>query len=137
MVRQTVGRSGLAPRHSELPARNQLSPLHGLPDRSGGFVLAVAVPFTLSGYRTLTALSGLYDATNPDLSSFAADGGRLIIYQGWADQAIPPFGTVGYYKSVVKMPADTRRARPSLASTWFPRIPLLAGGDRGSPARTS
>jgi hypothetical protein len=58
-------------------------------------------PFTLSGYRTLTALSGLYDATNPDLSTFAADGGRLMIYQGWADQAIPPFGTVAYYKAVV------------------------------------
>ena len=57
--------------------------------------------FTLSSYQRLTALSGLYDATDPDLSSFAADGGRLIIYQGWADQAIPPFGTVAYYQAVV------------------------------------
>jgi feruloyl esterase len=57
--------------------------------------------FSLSSYQKLTALSGLYDATDPDLSSFAAEGGRLIIYQGWADQAIPPFGTVAYYKAVV------------------------------------
>ena len=53
-------------------------------------------------YRdALTALSELYDATDPDLSSFASDGGRLIIYQGWADQAIPPFGTLAYYNAVV------------------------------------
>jgi feruloyl esterase len=57
--------------------------------------------FSLSSYEKLTAISGLYDATDPDLSSFAADGGRLIIYQRWADQAIPPFGTVAYYKAVV------------------------------------
>ena len=87
-------------------------------------------PFTLSGYRKLTALSGLYDATNPDLSSFAADGGKLIIYQGWADQAIPPFGTVDYYKSVV----DT--AGGYQASQTFSRLYMipaqyhcLVGGD--------
>ncbi len=57
--------------------------------------------FSLSSYKELTALSDLYDATGPDLSSFAADGGKLIIYQGWADQAVPPFGTVAYYKAVV------------------------------------
>ncbi len=57
--------------------------------------------FSLSSFQKMTALSGLYDATNPDLSSYAAAGGRLIIYQGWADQAIPPFGTVAYYKAVV------------------------------------
>jgi hypothetical protein len=87
-------------------------------------------PFTLSGYRTLTALSGLYDATNPDLSSFAAGGGKLIIYQGWADQAIPPFGTVAYYKAVV----DAAGGYP--ASQAFSRLYMipaqyhcLAGGD--------
>jgi feruloyl esterase len=86
--------------------------------------------FTVSGYRQLTALAGVYDATDPDLSSFAAAGGRLIIDQGWADQAIPPFGTVAYYKAVV----DAAGGYP--ASQAFSRLYMipaqyhcLAGGD--------
>ena len=86
--------------------------------------------FTVSGYRQLTALAGVYDATDPDLSSFAAAGGRLIIDQGWADQAIPPFGTVAYYTAV----ADAAGGYP--ASQAFSRLYMipaqyhcLAGGD--------
>ena len=37
------------------------------------------------------------DAMNTDLRAFRAHGGKLIIWPGWADQAIPPFGTVDYY----------------------------------------
>jgi len=40
------------------------------------------------------------DATNPDLSKFAAHGGKLILYHGWNDPAISPWNTIAYYKSV-------------------------------------
>jgi len=40
------------------------------------------------------------DSTNPDLSKFAARGGKLILYHGWNDQAISPWNTVAYYKHV-------------------------------------
>jgi hypothetical protein len=87
-------------------------------------------PFTLSGYKTLTALSGLYDATNPDLSSFAANGGRLIIYQGWADQAIPPFGTVSYYQSLVDTAGGYRASQTFSRLYMIPaQYHCLAGGD--------
>ncbi len=88
--------------------------------------------FSLPDFQKLTALSGLYDATNPDLSSFAADGGRLIIYQGWADQAIPPFGTVRYYGSVVHAAGGYR------ASQTFSRLYMIPAQyhclDGGDPA---
>jgi hypothetical protein len=42
------------------------------------------------------------DATNPDLSRFAARGGKLILYHGWNDAAIPPGNTIAYYESVEK-----------------------------------
>ena len=41
------------------------------------------------------------DATDPDLSAFRARGGKLILYHGWNDPAIPAPSTVRYYDSVV------------------------------------
>lgn len=40
------------------------------------------------------------DATDPDLSRFAAHGGKLIIYHGWNDPAISPRNSVTYFKQV-------------------------------------
>jgi hypothetical protein len=88
--------------------------------------------FSLTSYQKVTALSGLYNATDPDLSSFAADGGKLIIYQGWADQAIPPFGTVAYYKAVVLAAGGYQ------ASQTFSRLYMIPAQyhclDGGAPA---
>jgi len=42
------------------------------------------------------------NAVNPDLSAFKAHGGKLIVYHGWNDPAIPALGTVDYYNSVSK-----------------------------------
>jgi tannase/feruloyl esterase len=50
----------------------------------------------------------LLNAVNPDLSAFKRRGGKLILYHGWSDAALPPMGTVNYYQSVVaKMGAKT------------------------------
>ena len=47
-------------------------------------------------------------ATDPDLKRFKDRGGKLIIYHGWSDAAIPGQSTVNYYQSVVKkMGKDT------------------------------
>jgi len=40
------------------------------------------------------------DATNPDMSKFAARGGKLILYHGWNDPAISPWNSIAYYKQV-------------------------------------
>lgn len=41
------------------------------------------------------------DATNPDLKAFRARGGKLILYHGWNDPAIPALNTVNYYNSLI------------------------------------
>ena len=41
------------------------------------------------------------DAVNPDLSAFRSHGGKLILYHGWNDPAIPALNTVNYYEEVV------------------------------------
>jgi len=42
------------------------------------------------------------NAVNPDLTAFKTHGGKLILYHGWNDTAIPALGTVDYYNSVSK-----------------------------------
>ena len=43
------------------------------------------------------------DANDSNLAPFKARGGRLILYHGWQDPAIPAEATVRYFDAVVKM----------------------------------
>ena len=45
--------------------------------------------------------AAILNSTDPDLGRFKARGGKLILYHGWNDPAIPPVNTVNYYNSVV------------------------------------
>jgi feruloyl esterase len=44
---------------------------------------------------------GVLAAISPNLEPFISRGGRLLIYHGWADQNIPPLGSIDYYEQVV------------------------------------
>jgi feruloyl esterase len=41
-----------------------------------------------------------FNATDSDLTPFAARGGKLILYHGWSDAAIPAQGTLAYYDAI-------------------------------------
>jgi Tannase and feruloyl esterase len=60
------------------------------------------------------------NATDPNLAPFEHRGGKLILYHGWSDAAIPPLNTVNYYKSVV-----ARLGRAQTAS--FVRLYMVSG----------
>ena len=45
--------------------------------------------------------AGFIDAHTYDLSPFKARGGKLLLYHGWADQAIPPGNTINFYNGVL------------------------------------
>jgi feruloyl esterase len=45
---------------------------------------------------------GYVNAVDPDLREFEANGGKLLLYAGWADTAITPENTVHYYTSVLE-----------------------------------
>ena len=54
----------------------------------------------------------------------------MIIYQGWADQAIPPFGTVAYYKAVVDAAGGYQASQTFSRLYMIPaQYHCLAGGD--------
>jgi Tannase and feruloyl esterase len=46
-------------------------------------------------------MAPILNATNPDLTQFSKDGGKLILFHGWNDAAIPALNTVDYYRNVV------------------------------------
>lgn len=77
--------------------------------------------FTRQRFAKAERLAGLYDADDPNLSAFRAAGGKLIMWQGWADQAISPYGTIDYY-------TDMTRRMGGLSSTRrFARLFMLPG----------
>ena len=66
------------------------------------------------------------DATNADLSTFVAHGGKLLVYHGWSDPGIPPRNSVNYYDSVLK---TTRNARDGVRLFMVPGMAHCGGGD--------
>ncbi len=67
------------------------------------------------------------NAINPDLSAFQKRGGKLILYHGWDDPAIPALNTVNYYESVLtKMGA--KNADSFVRLYMVPGMQHCAGG---------
>lgn len=80
------------------------------------------IQFTTAYFdKLMSQTAGIYDATDPDLTAFRDDGGKLILWQGLADPAISPVGTIAYYQAV-----ENRMGGPS-ATQQFARLFMLPG----------
>jgi hypothetical protein len=81
------------------------------------------VRFTQAELGRLNVLGdAIYDATDPDLRAFRAHGGKLILYHGTADPAVPATATIDYYAAV------ERAAGGFAASQRFSRLYVIPGG---------
>ena len=80
-----------------------------------------SVPFTVAQHDQLEKLGAVYNATNPDLSLFQARGGKIIIYHGWADQAISPFASLDYYRALIAQSGGFNAAQS------FSRLYMIPG----------
>jgi feruloyl esterase len=52
--------------------------------------------------RDLAHAARILNATKTNLRHFKALGHKMIMYQGWADPAITPLGTIDYYEEVLE-----------------------------------
>ncbi|MFJ9565114.1 tannase/feruloyl esterase family alpha/beta hydrolase [Streptomyces fuscichromogenes] len=87
------------------------------------------VKFTRAVFQRVTAANdGMYDAIDPDLSAFRAAGGKLILWAGWADAAISPVGTVGYYTAVEKAMGGSAATQDFARLFMLPGVSHCAGG---------
>lgn len=58
--------------------------------------------YDFDGWKKDTHLAGtVLNATNPNLDAFKARGGKLLLWHGWSDAALPAGATVDYYEDVL------------------------------------
>jgi feruloyl esterase len=72
-------------------------------------------------------LAQALNATNPDLKAFKSRGGKLILYHGWNDAALPPVNTINYYESVRKK-MGARESDAFVRLFMAPGLQHCAGG---------
>ena len=77
--------------------------------------------FDSATFREIYQRAGIYDASDPDLTAFRAAGGKLLLWHGWADPAISPYGTIAYYHAL------TERMGGTDPTQRFARLFLLPG----------
>jgi hypothetical protein len=54
-----------------------------------------------------TKMAATLNSTDANLKAFQARGGKLIVYHGWSDAAIPPRNAISYYDNVAKAMGDS------------------------------
>ncbi len=85
-------------------------------------------PFTVAALQAQRAARALYDADDANLDGFAARGGKLILWHGWADPHISPLNTIDYFnRAGTAMGRDRRDAM--LRLFLFPGMGHCSGGD--------
>jgi feruloyl esterase len=73
------------------------------------------------------AVDRTLNPTDPDLSQFVARGGKLLLYGGWSDVAIPPGANTDYYRSVVAK-LGAARVRDAVRLAMVPGMGHCPGG---------
>jgi feruloyl esterase len=71
----------------------------------------------------------LIDATDPNLNTFFAHKGKLLMYHGWSDQLIAPMNSINYYSSVVKNLGGERKASDDIRLFMVPGMAHCGGGE--------
>jgi len=75
------------------------------------------------------AANQIFDANDPRLSAFTVRGGKLLMYQGWAEPGIPPGHVVNYY---AKVKSQTAGADGAVRLFMVPGMGHCGGGDGAS-----
>jgi len=85
--------------------------------------------FDQATFKAIEPMHAIYDAVDPDLSKFAAAGGKIIMAHGWADSAISPLNTVAYYNAMKSLMGEARVKQ-------FSRLYMIPGRYHGAAGDT-
>jgi feruloyl esterase len=82
--------------------------------------------FDDAGFRSMFPAADTFDAMDTNLTAFYRHGGKLIMWQGAADNGIPPSGTVDYYDVMSRRMGG---ATPKFSRLYlFPSVYHCGGG---------
>jgi hypothetical protein len=84
--------------------------------------------FTDQGFRSMFPTANIWDAMSTDLRAFRAHGGKLIMWQGSADNGIPPSGTVDYYDVLAHRMGGLSATQQFARLFMFPTVYHCGGG---------
>jgi tannase/feruloyl esterase len=84
--------------------------------------------FTVEGFNRLRAEGRVFNSVSPDLAAFRSRGGKLILWQGWADQAIPPTTVTTYYAAVRERMGGLAATEQFARLFMFPSVYHCGGG---------
>jgi feruloyl esterase len=85
---------------------------------------ARAFQFPADAQRLQAQLGGLLDADDTDLSRYIRSGGKLLIWHGWSDPAIPPSMAIELYTRILK---DTRQQQGQTPTEQAVRLFMVPG----------
>ncbi|MBT5240090.1 MAG: tannase/feruloyl esterase family alpha/beta hydrolase [Rhodospirillaceae bacterium] len=71
----------------------------------------------------------LNNAASPDLRAFVARGGKVISYQGWSDQSVPPLGVIDYLSDVENFMGGKESASEFYRLFMLPGVAHCVGGE--------
>ncbi|HEX7854692.1 MAG TPA: tannase/feruloyl esterase family alpha/beta hydrolase [Sphingobium sp.] len=84
--------------------------------------------FTSAQFKAQADARKLYNADDPNLTPFAAHGGKLILWHGWSDPHISPLNSIDYYERVGKSLGASKRDS-FVRMFLFPGMSHCSGGD--------
>jgi Tannase and feruloyl esterase len=84
--------------------------------------------FTDRDFNSMFPAANTFDAMDTNLTAFYRHGGKLIMWQGWADNGIPPSGTVDYYDTLTQRMGGPRATRQFARLFLFPSVYHCGGG---------
>ena len=87
--------------------------------------------FTDRAFRSMFPVADIWDAMSTDLRAFRAHGGKLIMWQGFADNGIPPSGTIDYYDTLAQRMGGLDRTQRFARLFMFPTVYHCRGGYGG------
>jgi hypothetical protein len=106
-----------------------------------GFLgLGKGAAFTLSDFdydrdpARLDMAGAIYNPVNPDLSRFRKAGGKLILFMGWDDPAIPAEATIDYYTAAQRANGGAAQTNDFFRLFLLPGVNHCRGGPGGGEA---
>lgn len=79
-------------------------------------------------FRDTASTAAILNGDSPNLRPFMVRGGKMIIYNGWADHAITPLGSILYYEKVLDRMGGRRNVESFLRLFLAPGMCHCSGG---------